>query len=491
MRTFDLVIKGATIVNVDRRQNANIYVKDGRIAHIGYLSDATASRTISAGGLYALPGAVDSHVHFMDPAETDREDFITGSAAAAAGGVTTVVEHTHADPVVDVEGLERKRRYLTDRSYVDFALTAHVWPDRMDELPGLWEAGIAAFKIFTCTTHGVPGFTNGMLLQAFEAAAAVDGPIQIHCEDETITEANLARLEAQGERDGDAIYVWRSREAELAAINTVGLLARLTGARVIIAHASHAAAVDLAADHRAKGADLWIETCPQYLYLDQDEIRTEGAYRKFTPPARARSRWEKEEMWRRVAFGPVTHVSSDHAPSTAVHKEEGVWRAHFGLPGVETTLPLLLDAVAKGLLSLERLVELTSWRQARLFGMYPRKGVIKVGADADIVLVDADAAYELTDEAIVSKSGWTPYAGRRVTGRVLQTFVRGRLVAQNGAPVGDPGWGQFVSGPGARRHPAGEPTYVGASVSSTAAGVVAGPTVGPAAGPAGVGKGEQ
>src|SRR5690606_2050579 len=101
---------------------------------------------------------------------------------------------------------------------------------------------------------------------------------------------------------------------------------------------------------------------------------------------------------------------------------------------------------------LERLVELTSWRQARLFGMYPRKGVIKVGADADIVLVDADAAYELTDEAIVSKSGWTPYAGRRVTGRVLQTFVRGRLVAQNGAPVGDPGWGQFVSGPGAPRH---------------------------------------
>lgn len=451
MRTFDLVIQGATIVNVDRRQNANIYVKDGRIAHIGYLSDATASRTISADGLCALPGAVDSHVHFMDPAETDREDFITGSAAAAVGGVTTVIEHTHADPIVDVDGLDKKRRHLKDRSYVDFALTAHVWPGKMEQLPGLWKAGIAAFKIFTCTTHGVPGFTNGMLLEAFQAAAALDSPIQIHCEDETITEANLSRLEAQGEREGDAIYVWRSREAELAAINTVGLLSRLTGARVIVAHASHGAAVDLAADHRAKGADLWIETCPQYLYLDQDEIRTEGAYRKFTPPARARSRWEKEEMWRRVAFGPVTHVSSDHAPSTAAHKDEGVWRAHFGLPGVETTLPLLLDAVAKGLLSLERLVELTSWRQARLFGLYPRKGAIKVGADADIVLVDPDATYELTDEAIVSKSGWTPYAGRRVTGRVVQTYVRGALAAEDGAPVGEPGRGQFVAGPGARQ----------------------------------------
>lgn len=448
--SFDLIIKGATVVNTDRRQQANIYVKDGKIAHVGLLPDATAAETVDAGGLFALPGSIDSHVHFMDPAETDREDFIAGSAAAAVGGVTTVLEHTHADPVTDAESLARKREYVSGRSYVDFGLTAHVWPGKMDALPALWESGAAALKIFTCTTHGVPGFTNGLLLEAFQAAAALGAPVVIHCEDETITEDNLKRLEAEGYGGGDAIYVWRSREAELVAVNTVGLLARLTGAKVVVAHASHAAVVDLAAQHRAAGADLWIETCPQYLYLDQDEIRMHGAFRKFTPPARARSRWEAEELWRRVAFGPVTHVSSDHAPSTQKHKEEGVWRAHFGLPGVETTLPLLLNGVAEGMVSLERVVELTSLRQARLFGLYPRKGVIRAGADADITLVDLEATYELSNENVVSKAGWTPFAGRKVTGKPVRTFVRGRLVAADGRPVGEPGWGQFVPGPGLR-----------------------------------------
>lgn len=425
-----------------------MYVAGGRIVEVSEAGHAAAEE-VDARGLYVLPGAIDGHVHFMDPAEPDREDFVTGSSAAAVGGVTTVIEHTHGLPVRSAAALREKAAYAGGRSLIDYGLAAHVWPEDVAGLPDLWRAGAAYFKLFTCTTHGVPGLSNADLQRALAAIADIRALALLHCEDEAMTAAGEAQLRSAGCSGGDVLGRWRSREAELVAVNTVSLLVRLTGARAIVAHASHPAVADLAAARRAEGADLWIETCPQYLYLRADEAIQQGAFRKFTPPARVNSRWDAEEMWRRTAYGPVTHVSSDHAPSTRRHKEQGIWGAPFGLPGVETTLPLLLEGVARGYLSLERVVALVCETPARLYGCHPRKGAVREGADADLVLVDPAASCRLDDAAVVSKAGWSPFAGTELHGLPVRTYLRGRLVAQDGRPVGEPGWGRFLPGAGA------------------------------------------
>ncbi|MFQ5861252.1 MAG: dihydroorotase family protein, partial [Dehalococcoidia bacterium] len=441
----DLIIQNATLVSPWGQTQGNLYVKDGRIVALGRL-EAQAASVVEAEGLYALPGMVDGHVHFMDPGPTEREDFITGSSAAAVGGVTTVVEHTHAQPVLTPELLREKAQYLSDRSLVDYGLTAHVWPDRIDQVRELWAAGALLLKVFTCNTHGVPAILPGDLLRLFQSVASFDGLCLVHCEDEFITADNERRLREAGRSDFGIIPEWRSREAELTATATVALLACLTGARTIVAHVSHPPVVDLLLRERALGARLWLESCPQYLYLREEEVLTHGPLRKFTPPARARSQEEADEMWRRIALGHITHISTDHAPSTRAQKAEGdIWSVHFGLPGVETTFTMLLNGVNQGYISLERLVELVCETPACLYGLYPRKGVLQVGSDADVVLVDLHRERVLSDDQVVSKAGWTPFSGHRVRGQPVKVFLRGQMVAEEGKVVAEPGVGRFVT----------------------------------------------
>lgn len=446
---FDLAIRHATLVEPRGRYRANLYVRDGRVAALGQL-DEPAARVVEADGLFLLPGMVDGHVHFMDPAATEREDFITGSSAAAVGGVTTVIEHTHAGPLLTPEAVVEKGRYLADRSVVDYGLIAHAWPESIERAEAIWRAGASAFKVFTCATHGVPAILPGDMLRLFRAVAAFDGLCLVHCEDEFITAENERRLRAAGRTDPRVIIEWRTREAEATAVNTVALLARLSGARIIIAHASRPAVVDLVKRERALGARIWVESCPQYFYLEEHEIETEGARRKFTPPARTSE--EAAGLWARLREGEVSHIQTDHAPSTLEQKAEGgdIWQPHFGLPGVETTLTMMLNGVNDGHLSLERLVEAVSATPARLHGLYPRKGALQVASDADFVLVDLNRERVLSNDQVVSKAGWTPFAGRRVRGGPLMTFVRGTLVAENGRITAPAGTGRWVRRGGER-----------------------------------------
>lgn len=219
---MDLAILGGTIVTPDAEFPAHLYVRDGRIAAVG-TERLSSHRSVDAAGLYVLPGMVDAHVHFMDPGATEREDFITGSSAAAVGGVTTVIEHTHAWPVCDSAAFQEKAHYLRNRSLVDFGLAAHVLPDRVDAIPGVWDAGALYLKVFTCTTHGIAGLSPSDLLAAFGKAAALGAICLVHCEDEFITAAAERALLASGRRDFGVIPLWRSREAELVAVNTVAL----------------------------------------------------------------------------------------------------------------------------------------------------------------------------------------------------------------------------------------------------------------------------
>jgi dihydroorotase len=441
---FESEIANATIVTPAERYRGTIGISDGRIAAILEEPSGSAGHTIDAEGLLALPGMVDQHVHFMDPGDSAREDFVHGSSAAAVGGVTTVVEHTHSNPVLTADDLKQKREYLADRSVVDFGLTAHIFPDSIEHVQALWHEGVAMFKAFTCTTHGVPGLLPDDLLRLFRSLADFGARALVHCEDEFITEDNEERLRAALREDFGVIPEWRSVEAELVAVNTVALLARLTGANITVAHASQPEVIDLVRRERALGARLSIESCPQYFYLDADDVREHGPTRKFTPPAREKPAGEL--MWERLARGEIDVISTDHAPSTLDQKfSSDIWDCPFGLPGVETTLTMMLNAVNGGRLTLERLVEVYSATPARLLGLYPRKGALRVGSDADVVLVDAEQEHTLRDEDILSKAGWTPFDGRRVQGRPVMTFLRGNLIAKQGEVVVDPGVGRFAA----------------------------------------------
>lgn len=434
---FELGIEGGEVVTPRGRGRLHVYVSDGAVAALT-ADRQPAAEVVDASGLLVMPGMVDAHVHFMDPADTTREDFPTGTAAALRAGVTTVIEHTHARPVISAADLTEKTDYLAGRSRVDYALGAHAWPDRLEEVPGVWKAGVAFIKAFTCTTHGVPGFSTHALRVLFGTAATCGALCLLHCEDEVLTREAERQLREAARLDNGIIPLWRNREAELTSLSAASILAGAAGARAVAAHVSNEAALEAA-------AGLAIESCPQYLSLFEHEVLDHGAFRKFTPPARARSQADLDVMWRALASGAIDYVSSDHAPSTAEQKRSGpIWDVHFGLPGIDTTLPVLLSGAHRGAISYERLVEVYSERPARIYGLWPAKGRLEMGADADIVLVDPRLAWTVHADDIVSKAGWSPFEGRTMVGRAVRTYTRGRLGMEGGKVVAEPGTGRFV-----------------------------------------------
>lgn len=446
---FDLGIENGTIVRGSGQAQLNVYVRDGRVAALSN-ERLPARETHDAADLLVMPGMVDTHVHLMDPADTSREDFPSGTRAAAAAGVTTIIEHTHASPVRSVGELQNKLEYLDGRSYVDYGLAAHAWPDRLDAVEPLWKAGVAFFKVFTCTTHGVPGFMPGPLRGLFRAVAASRAICLVHSEDESITESLRESLRASGREDPGVIAEWRHPDAELVALSVVCRLSELTGARIVVAHLSSPQAVRVVSTAVAAGASVRSETCPQYLTLEASELRSQGALRKFTPPARASGPHDLDAMWDALNDGSINHISTDHAPSTREQKADGsIWDVHFGLPGLDTTMPVLLDAAASGRISYERLVQLYAENPADAYGLSPQKGRLEMGADADLIVVDPAMQWTITASELHSKAGWSPYEGRAMTGRVQRTFLRGRLIADGGT-VADVRTGTFIPGRGAQ-----------------------------------------
>lgn len=441
---FDLGVENGTIISRQGRQNAHIYSSQGRIQLVSDVREDARTR-LDASGLFVMPGMVDAHVHFMDPSEPAREDFPTGSLAAAAAGVTTVLEHTHSSPVTSPEDMEQKRSHLSDRSFIDFGLAAHALPNQLEKVEMLWAAGPTFLKAFTCSTHGITGWDYGRLLQLFKKTQQLDATCLIHCEDNDVILAAEAALKDTGRNDPGLLCQWRNQEAEMVSVAAVQLLARRTKARVGIAHISGVAALEIIA---SKEPHLFVESCPQYFLLQEDEVLTHGALRKFTPPARARSNSELQLMWQRLNEGAIDYIASDHAPASLMSKDRTIWEAPFGLPGVDTTLSVLLDAAASGKMTYEKVVEVYSEMPSRIYRLFPRKGSLEVGTDADFVLVDPNAEWKVKDEVIRSKANWSPFSGRQFKGRAVTTVVRGKVVVEEGRIHSDPGWGEFIPGPG-------------------------------------------
>jgi dihydroorotase len=433
---FDLLIRGATVVNQDGTGIRDVAVKDGRIAAIGALGNARAAEIIDATGLHVLPGVIDTQVHFREPGLEHKEDLETGSRAAVAGGVTAVFEMPNTKPLTtSAETLADKVRRARHRMFCDFAFFVGGTRENVDDIPALEKLeSSAGIKVFMGSSTGDLLVDDGSTLDRI--IAKLSRRASFHAEDEARLRERMG-LRRKG--DPASHYEWRDPEAALIATRKLVGLAEKHGKRVHVLHISTAEEMDFLRTHKTYAS---VEVTPHHLTLEGPECYERlGSYVQMNPPVRdARHR---AAIWAALQSGVVDVLGSDHAPHTREEKDHVYPDTHSGMTGVQTLVPIMLDHVNQGRLSLERFVDLTSHGPQRLFGIRG-KGRIAVGYDADLTVVDLARTETIRNAWIESRAGWTPYDGVKVKGWPVGTFVRGRRVmwqgeiagGANGEPVG-------------------------------------------------------
>jgi dihydroorotase len=425
--TYDLSLKGGTVVNHDGVALRDIGVRAGRFATIGDLARASAGEVVDCRGLHLLPGVVDTHVHFREPGLTHKEDLETGSLSAVMGGVTAVFEMPNTDPLtVSADALADKVKRGHHRMHCDFAFFVGATADNTGDLAALERLpGCAGIKVFM-------GSSTGSLLIADDAGLrAVLKTIRrraaFHAEDEPRLNA---RKNLRVEGDPRSHPVWRDEIAALTATQRLVDIAHETGARVHVLHVSTAQEMEFLAGHKDVAS---VEATPHHLTLEAPECYERlGTRAQMNPPVRDAT--HRAGLWRGLDQGVVDVLGSDHAPHTLEEKANTYPASPSGMTGVQTLVPIMLDHVNAGRLTLLRFVDLTSAGPARLFGM-AAKGRIAVGYDADLTVVDLKRRETISDRWIASRAGWTPYHGVSVTGWPVGTVVRGHKVMWEGSLV--------------------------------------------------------
>ena len=422
--TFDLVIKGGTVVNHAGEGLADIGLRDGRIAEIGLIAKRLAGETIDATDLHILPGVIDTQVHFREPGLEHKEDLESGSRSAVLGGVTAVFEMPNTrPPTTSAEALAAKVAAATERMYCDFAFFVGATRDNVDEL-GTLELlpGVAGVKVFAGSS------TGDLLVDDEETLARILATISRRAAFHSEDEARLReRVKLQREGDPASHSEWRDAGAALASTERLLRLARRAGKRVHILHVSTGEEMALLALHKDVAS---VEVTPQHLTLAApDAYAALGTKAQMNPPLR--DRYHQERLWWGLSQGVVDVLGSDHAPHTLEEKAKPYPATPSGMPGVQTLVPVMLDHVSAGRLSLARFVDLTSAGPQRLFGI-AGKGRIAVGYDADFTIVDLKAERVVEDAWIGSKCGWTPFTGRKLRGWPVGTLVRGQLAMWQG-----------------------------------------------------------
>lgn len=423
-QSFDLVFKGGTIVNQAGEGLADIGVRDGRIAEIGSIGEGMAGETIDASGLHILPGVIDTQVHFREPGLEHKEDLATGSRSAVLGGVTAVFEMPNTrPPTTSADALAAKVAAARGRMYCDFAFFVGATRDNVDDLAELeLQPGAAGVKVFLGSS------TGDLLVDDEETLARILATISrraaFHSEDETRLRE---RLKLQRAGDPSSHSDWRDVGAALASTERLLRVAAAAGKRVHVLHVSTGEEMALLALHKDIAS---VEVTPQHLTLAApDAYRLLGTRAQMNPPLR--DRHHQQRLWWGLERGVVDVLGSDHAPHTLEEKAKDYPATPSGMPGVQTLVPVMLDHVNAGRLSLARFVDLTSAGPQRIFGI-AGKGRIAVGYDADLTIVDLKAERVIEDAWIGSKCGWTPFAGRKVKGWPVGTLVRGRLAMWQG-----------------------------------------------------------
>lgn len=431
--SYDLIVRGGVTATPNGIAAADVAVRGGRIAAIGAIEGGAAAE-IAAAGLHVLPGVIDTQVHFREPGLEHKEDLATGTAAAVLGGVTAVFEMPNTKPsTLTADDLADKRRRAKGRAWCDVAFFIGAAAENAEQLADLERLpGCAGVKMFM-------GSSTGNLLVADEKdirRVLRNGRrrMAVHSEDEARLRERFILVKDGG--DPAMHPVWRDVETAVTATQRLMRLAREAGRRVHVLHVTTAEEIPILAANKDIAT---VETTPQHLTLAApDCYRRLGTLAQMNPPIReARHR---EALWRAVEQGVVDCIGSDHAPHTREEKAKPYPQSPSGMPGVQTLLPLLLDHMNAGRLTLERLIDLTSAGPARLYGI-AGKGRIAVGYDADLTLVDLKARCTISESWIASRCGWTPFDGQAVTGWPIATIIRGHVVMRDdqlvGTPVGD------------------------------------------------------
>ena len=454
-RPVDLLIKSGTIVTPTDMFSADVAVADGKIVAIGKGTHLQgADQLINAEGKFLLPGVIDTHVHFRDPGFPQREDFESGSRAAASGGITMVVDMPNSVPTVVEPGtVKMKAETCEKKSLVDFGLYGGAGTRSLGKIKAVADAGVLAFKTLLANypTPGREPEFIGLHLEKDESLIDVSkevaetGVVHVfHAETDFLIRHEVERLKRMGRTDPLAHVESRPAYAEVDAISRIVMVGREYNDKVHIAHMSSEGGTDLIRATKSQGTRVTAETCTHYLLMTRKYMETLGTRAKIQPPLRDPS--DQAALWQGLNDGTIDSICSDHSPFTEEEKNRDIWQALPGAPDMENMVPLMLNSVKEGRISLNRLAEVSSVNPAKIFGIYPRKGAIQVGSDADITIVDLKAKKEISSDAMETKARkHTIFEGWKVIGWPVFTVVRGNVVMRDGHVVGKPGTGRWIT----------------------------------------------
>ena len=424
--TFDTIFANGTLVNHDGVGRRDVGVRDGKIVAIGSLSHLSAAEVIDCTGLHVLPGVIDSQVHFREPGQEHKEDLQSGSLAAVMGGVTAVFEMPNTNPLTTSEAaLADKVSRARNRMHCDFAFWVGGTRDNVDDIPELERLpGAAGIKVFMGSS------TGDLLVADDEGVTAILSKARrraaFHSEDEYRLEERKP-LRVTG--DPSSHPVWRDAVAALQCTERLVRIAHATGAKIHVLHISTAEEMVFLAKHKDVAT---VEVTPHHLSLSSDDYARLGTLLQMNPPVRDLT--HQAGIWWGLQQGVADVLGSDHAPHTLAEKDKPYPQSPSGMPGVQTLVPVMLDHVAKGRLSIERFVDLSSHGPGRIYGM-ATKGRVAVGYDADLTIVDLKRTVTITNAQSASRAGWTPYHGREVTGWPVGTIIRGQRIMWEGELV--------------------------------------------------------
>jgi dihydroorotase len=449
MIPLDIAIQGAQVVTGQSMQSVTIGIRFGKIAgHYGPGEEVAAHEVIDAKGKVILPGIIDAHVHFREPGYAHKEGFETGSMAAAAGGVTTVMDMPNTDPpTFTPKAFEEKVRTAAGKIYVDLALQAGVGED-LSPIEPLAKMGAVSFELFLAEMPA-PFLVkdNGVLWKMLERIATVGSLAGITPGDDGIVQARIADPEIKNSQDPIAFARSRPSIAEAFGIARACLAAKEVGARIHLRQTSTRLSTEVLRTARSQYGRITAEVTPHNLLLSEDELKKQGPFAKMIPPLRKNA--DMESLWQALQDGIIDIVDTDHAPHLPEEKEPGktdICKGPGGIPGVQTLLPLMLEQVAQGRISFIDLARICSREPARIFGLYPKKGSLEVGADADLVIIDPKMEKMIENQDQLSKARITPFNGWKIHGWPILTMVRGMVVMRNGKIEGRPR-GSLVTSP--------------------------------------------
>lgn len=456
---FDLTIRGATVVSSEGQRRLDVAIRNGVIAEVAPPRQIQAGLDdVDARGLLLLPGIVDTHFHCRSPDHPEREDFDSGTAAAVSGGVTTIVEMPIADVACSTpERLASRMELAAQQGRIDVGFYGAVGlPDRQ-YVQELRAAGALAFKVMMHSAppgrelsfEGLAITDDQHLFRALEAVAEIDELLVVHAEHQGLIDLFESRIQYTQRNDPLAHLASRPDVAESSAIARIASMNEHVGARIHIAHLSSQRGLDMIRWYQGRGQRITAETTPAYLYMNEEDVERYGPYVKVNPPLRSKT--DQHALREGLIDDAIDLVISDHAPFLAHEKEPGwsnIWQVGSGIPGVELTGRLLWDDALRGGFSLESVVRWTSERPAGLFGLAPKKGFIRVGADADLVLLDPMAQTTLSRDRFHSRSrdAIRHVDGKTCQGDIVTVWSRGRRAFKDGSVLVEPGSGAVLTG---------------------------------------------